>query len=163
MSDYVSSVKEISYAQNTVYNYLQDLRHLEALRNRAGNPAMTQKISQQFGEEKASQVMKYIQGLNFTADSLSTDTPLGALTLAIVEREEPKCIKLEAQGSPVPLNMWIQLLPNGEQACRLRLTIRAELNFFIRQMVDSKLRAGVEQMAEILAHIPYDGLPAAEV
>ncbi|MBP3773913.1 MAG: SRPBCC family protein [Bacteroidaceae bacterium] len=163
MSDFVSSVKEIPYAQATVYRQLQDLRNLEALRSRMNDPLIAERLSQQVGKDKAEQFKAQIQNLKFTADSLSAETPLGAVTLAIVERDEPKCIKFEAQGSPIPLNMWIQLLPNGDAASRLRLTIRAELNFFIRKMVEGKLQSGVEQLAEILAHIPYGGLDTIQV
>ena len=132
MTKFESSVKQIAYPVEDVYRNISDLSNLERVRDRVP-------------EDK-------LQDFQFDSDSVQVSVaPVGTIKLRIVEREEPKCIKLEAQGSPVPLNMWIQLLPNGEQACRLRLTIRAELKFFIRQMVDSKLRAGVEQMADILA------------
>jgi carbon monoxide dehydrogenase subunit G len=51
--------------------------------------------------------------------------------------------------------MWIQLLPDGDGASKMRLTVRAELNMFIRKMIESKLKEGVEQLAEMLSKIPY--------
>jgi hypothetical protein len=78
--------------------------------------------------------------------------------MQIVDREEPNTIKFEAKQSPVPLNFWIQLLPVGEEECKMKLTIKAELNFFIRAMVEKPLREGIEKMADVLQAIDYDRL-----
>ena len=40
-------------------------------------------------------------------------------------------------------------------SCKMRLTLRAELNFFIRQMVSKPLQDGVENIANMLAGLPY--------
>jgi hypothetical protein len=56
---------------------------------------------------------------------------------------------------PVAANMWVQLLPNGENECAMRLTLKADLNFFIRQMVGKKLEQGVDGLAQMLASLPY--------
>ena len=37
----------------------------------------------------------------------------------------------------------------------MRITLRAELNFFLRQMAGKHLQEGVEKMADILASLPY--------
>ena len=79
----------------------------------------------------------------------------GVPDLRIIEREEPKTIKLEGEGTPVPLTLWIQLLPLDAMSCKMRLTLRAELNFFIRQMVSKPLQDGVENIANMLAGLPY--------
>ncbi len=154
-NDFVSNVKDIPYAQDTVYDKLQDLRHLEGLRSRLSDPAFIEQLEGQFDKAKVDEAMKRLESVQFTQDSLSVESPIGAVTLAIIEREEPKCIKFEAQGSPIGMNMWIQLLPNGDNASKMRLTVRADLNPFIRKMVESKLNEGVEQLAEMLARIPY--------
>ena len=80
---------------------------------------------------------------------------MGDVTLQIVEREEPKCTKFELQGAPIAANLWIQLLPNGESECAMRITVKADLNFFIKQMVGKKLQQGVDVLAEMLSKIPY--------
>ena len=80
---------------------------------------------------------------------------MGELSLRIIEREEPKCIKFEAVNSPIPANLWIQLLPVTETQCKMKLTVRAELNMFIKAMVSKPLKEGVEKLADMLAMIPY--------
>ena len=62
---------------------------------------------------------------------------------------------VRAEGMPVAANMWIQLLPQGENECAMRLTVKADLNFFIRQMVGKKLEQGVDGLAQMLASLPY--------
>ena len=99
----------------------------------------------------------YHHSLTFDRDSLSIGgSPLGNLSLHIIEREAPKTIKMEGQGAPVALNMWIQLLPIDAMTCKLRVTVRAELNMFIKAMVSKPLQSGVENIANILASIPYN-------
>ncbi len=73
----------------------------------------------------------------------------------IIDREEPKTIKFETENSPVPFNFWIQLLPTGEFSCKMKLTIKAELNMFIKGMVKKPLQEGIEKIADALAMIPY--------
>lgn len=154
-NDFVSNVKLIPYAQDVVYDKLQDLRHLDNLCAKLKDPAFVDQVKGQFDSDKVEEAIKRLESVRFTQDTLSIDSPVGAMTLAIVDRDEPKCIKFESQGSPIGINMWIQLLPNGENASKLRLTVRAELNMFIRKMIESKLSEGVEQLAEMLSKIPY--------
>ena len=73
----------------------------------------------------------------------------------IIEREEPKCVKLEATTSPIPLTLWIQMLPTSDETSKMKLTLRTELNPFIKGMVQKPLQEGIEKMAEMLAQISY--------
>lgn len=157
-NDYVSSVKELPYAPSLIFQKLQDLRNFDKLREAFTNPTYANMISAQIGEDKAKKVASAIGSVTCTQDSISAPTPLGNISLQIVDREEPKCIKFEGQGAPVPTTAWVQLLPKGEGGALLRVTLRAELNFFLRKMMDSKLNSAVEQVADMLARLPYNVL-----
>ena len=75
MSNFESSVKVIPYSQERVYNKLSDLSNLEAVKDR-------------LPKDK-------VQDLSFDSDTLSFSvSPIGKLTLQIVERDPCKCIKL---------------------------------------------------------------------
>ena len=154
-NDYVSQVKDIPYAQETVFNKMADLRNLETIREKFSDPSFCQQMEGQLGKDKIDEVRTRLDSLSFSQYNMTADSPIGRLTLAIIERDIPKCIKFEAQGAPIPLTMWVQLLPNGDSACKMRITLRAELNMFIRHMVEGKLQQGVEQIAEMLARLPY--------
>jgi hypothetical protein len=75
------------------------------------------------------------------------------------KREPPKTIKLTADQSPIELFMWIQL-KEGQDAdeTKMKLTVRAELNPFIKSMVSKPLQEGVDKIADVLTTIPYDQL-----
>ena len=95
--------------------------------------------------------------LKFDSDSISITAPMvGEIKMRIIDREEPKTIKFETENSPVPFNFWIQLLPTSDTACKMKLTIKADLNPFIKGMVKKPLEEGIEKIANALAMISYE-------
>ena len=115
-SKFESSVKQIPYSQEAVYRNISDLRNLEKVRDRVP-------------EDK-------IKDFSFDEDTISINVPpVGELKLRVVEREEPKCVKFETAQSPLPFNVWIQMLPVDEQNSKMKVTVKAELNPFIKGMV----------------------------
>jgi carbon monoxide dehydrogenase subunit G len=97
-----------------------------------------------------------IKDFSFDSDSCSFSVDMaGKITIRIIERDPNKTIKFETAGSPLPLNMWIQLKQVAENDTRLRLTIRAELNPFLKPMLSKPLQEAVEKISTILASLPY--------
>jgi len=136
MSKYESGVKQIPHTQAAVYQTFSDLSNIERVRDRI--PA------------------DKVQDLTFDRDSVSISVPpVGRVTLRIVDREDPKCIKFEAVNSPVPLNLWVQLLPVTDESCKMRVTIKADIPVFLKPMIGGKLQEGVDRIADVLAMIPY--------
>lgn len=136
MSKFESGIKHIPYSQAAVYAMLSDLSNLE-------------RVKDKLPEDK-------IKDLSFDSDSLSISAPMGSVAMRIVEREEPKCIKFATEKSPISANLWIQILPEGEAAAKMKLTIKADINPFIKGMVAKPLQEGLEKIADVLAMIPYD-------
>ena len=135
-SKFESSVREIKSPQQKVYDALSNLQNLEKIRDR-------------LPEDK-------IQDFTFDNDSVSVNVPpVGSIALQIIEREEPKTIKFESVNSPIAFNLWIQLLPLTEETCKMKLTIKAELNPFIKGMVAKPLQEGLEKMADVIQMIHY--------
>lgn len=91
--------------------------------------------------------------MEFTTDSVSLQSPVGAVTLRIVEREAPKLVKLQAENSPIPISLWLQLLPETDTTSRLRVTIGAEINIFMRGMLSGPLSKAAESLASVLAMV----------
>lgn len=137
MTKFESSIKQIPYAQDAVYRMLSDLSHIEKVRDR-------------IPEDK-------IKDFRFDQDTISLKAdPVGELRLRIIEREEPKCIKFETEQSPIPFNLWIQILPVDAATSKMKVTVGAELNPFIKGMVKKPLQEGVEKIADVLAVIRYE-------
>ncbi len=134
MAQFESNVKFVPYSQERVYNKLSDLSNLESVRDRLADK---------------------VQDMEFDADSLSFTAQGIKLTLRIIEREPCKCIKFEGENSPLPMNLWIQMLPVSAEESKLKVTIRAEVNMFMKSMVSKPLQEGVEKLAEMLSMIPY--------
>ena len=127
MTKFESSVKIIPYSQERVYGKLSDLSNLE-------------KIKDNLPQEQ-------VKDISFDTDTLSFSVdPVGQLTLKIIEREPYKCIKFETTNSPLPFNLWIQLVSTGEEECKIRL---------MKAMVQKPLQEGLEKMAEMLSRIHY--------
>lgn len=136
-----SNVKHISYSQERVYGVLSDLNNMERMRDKL--------------DEMKSKLEGKIEDMSFDRDSLSIKVQGINLTLRIIEREPMKCIKFEGDKTPIPINLWIQILPVSEEESKIKVTIRAEVNMFMKAMVSKPLQEGVEKLAETLARIPY--------
>ena len=159
MTKYESDVKLIYAPQDAVYAKLSDLTHLSVIRDRIDDPMVEQNIMAHAGDkvkpEQIAQLKQMLRNTEFTPDTIQLNgTPLGSITLRIIEREVPKCIKFALEGAPIQANLWIQLLPH-EQGSLLKCTLGAELNFFIRKMIESKLEKAPEGLAQFLSQIPY--------
>ena len=132
-----SSVKQIPYPQQAVYDMLSNLENISKVMDRV--PA------------------DKIKDISFDRDhvSMSVD-PVRAIKLAVCEREEPKCIKFQTEKSPVPFYVWIQMLPVTDTTSKMKITAEADLNPFIKTLVQKPLQDGVEQIADGLAQIQYN-------
>lgn len=136
MSQYESSVKCIPFPQERVYAKIEDLNNLEVLKGK-------------LPEDK-------VKEFTYNRDEVTVNVPpVGNVTIRVVEREAPKCVKFEAVGVPFPTNMWIQIISDGEEASKLRVVVKTEVNFMFRAMVEKPLKEGIEKIAEVLSLIQY--------
>ena len=137
MSKFESSIKQIAYPQQSVYNMLSDLTNIERVKDKVP-------------EDK-------LKDLTFDKDTISISvSPVGQISMRIVERDEPKTIEFASENSPMSFNFWIQILPVSDTASKMKLTIDADIPFFAKGMVSGPLKEGIEKIAEALATIPYE-------
>lgn len=137
MSKFESSIKTVPYPQENVYRNISDLSNLERIRDRIPSDK--------------------VQDFSFDSDSVTVNVPpVGQVSMRIVERDEPKCVKFEAEQSPMPFNLWIQVLPVDEQTSKMKVTVKADIPFMLQALVSSHLQDGVEKVAEALAQVPYE-------
>ncbi len=137
MTKFESSIKQVPYAQEAVYKNLSDLTNLEKVRDRVPQDKL--------------------QDFSFDQDSVSVSVaPVGKITLRICDREEPKCVKFESVESPMPFNLWIQVLPVTETTSKMKVTVQADIPFMLKGMIAGPLQDGVEKIADALAMVPYE-------
>jgi len=97
-----------------------------------------------------------ISDFTFDKDSCSFSVnPVGKIKFSIIEREPNKTIKFKANESPIDVTMWVQLKQVDENDTKMKLTIKAELNPFIKPMVSKPIQEGINKVADVLAAIPY--------
>lgn len=136
MTDFVSEVKTIPYNADRIFRMLSDLTNLERVKDR-------------IPQDK-------VKDFEFDADSCSLSVdPVGKITFQIVEREPDKTIKFVTTNSPVPLTLWIQLKQVAEEDTKMKMTVRADLNPFIKGMVSKPLQEAVDKLSATIASLPY--------
>ena len=153
MAKYESQVKQVPFSQSAVYSKVSDLSNLAIIRERINDP----NIQSQIPADKIDEVRRAVEQMEFTTDTLSGPVgPIGTIAVKVVEREPEKCVKFASTNSPVSFKLWIQMLPTSEDSCKIKVTIDADLNFFMKQVLDKPLKNGVDKFADMLAMIPYE-------
>ena len=136
MTKFESNVKQIPYPVEDVYRNISDLSNLERVRDR-------------IPQDK-------LQDFQFDSDSVQVSvSPVGTIKLRICEREENKCVKFETEQSPMPFNLWIQVLPVDDASSKMKVTVKADIPFMLKGMVSGPLQDGVEKIADALSQIPF--------
>jgi hypothetical protein len=136
MTKFESSIKQIPYPVENVYRNISDLSNLERVRDRVPQDKL--------------------QDFQFDNDSVQVSvSPVGTIKLRICEREENKCVKFETEQSPLPFNLWIQVLPVDSVNSKMKVTVQADIPFMLKGMVSGPLQDGVEKIADALSQIPY--------
>ena len=134
--DFVSEIKQIPHDDERIFSMLSDLSNLERIKDR-------------IPQDK-------IKNMEFDSDSCSFAVdPVGKISFQIVEREPNKLIKFATTNSPVPLFLWIQLKQVEANDTRMKITVRADLNPFLKPMVAKPLQEAVDKISTLLASLPY--------
>ena len=137
MTDFTSEVKTIPYNDDKVFALLSDMSNLERFKDRVSHDK--------------------IKNFTFDADTCSISVePVGAVTFQVVERIPNRTIKFSTTNSPVPLLMWIQLKQIAENDTKMKMTVRAELNPFIKSMISKPLQEALDKISEMIIGLPFD-------
>ena len=155
MAKYESSVKQVNAPVERVYAVLSDMERLRPMIELAQNNEMLKEKLREAGQDPAQ--LEKLKDMNLTSDRISFPAPMvGEIALAIVEREQDRCVKFQTEKSPIEANLWIQVLPVTSTTSKMRVTIKADLNPMIKMMVGSKLENGIDQFADMLCMLPYN-------
>lgn len=158
MKKFESSIYTIPFPQTSVYAKLADLTNLDLFLQRTKDPAFIENLrkNDDVTEDQIKQMQSLAENMELTPDSVTlTNTPLGTVAVQIIEREEPKCVKLETVNAPIKFNIWTQIVPTTPYECKIKCTIGADINIFMEQMMKKPLQEAVERIAKFLTMIPY--------
>ncbi len=141
MTEFTSAVKTIPHSDADVFRVLSDFRKLELVKDL---------VKDKIPEDK-------LKDFSFDEDSVSFQVdPIGTVTFLVVEREPNKLIKCKSDRLPFDVFLWIQLVAKAEKDTRLRMTAKADLNPFIKGMVEKPMKEAVDKISDVLAQLPYD-------
>ena len=134
MNTYESKQKQLFVSQIEAYNKLSDLKNIEPY---------VSAIKQQFQDK--------IQDISIDSNYISLSVENINVVFKIIDREEYKTIKFAVDNIPLSANMWIQLKEISEMETRMKLTIKADIPFFLKLMVGDKLEKGIDEIANAIA------------
>ena len=153
----VSKVVKIEQAAENIYGFLSDFNKIGSLVNMIRQMGNLDNMAQMAGAkgEDISKLKDTFEDIRFTDDICYIKLRnIGEIALQILEREEPKLIKL---GGVFPFEyfIWIQLLKDAPYQSRMRITFRGEMNVMYKMLLKGKLEKGIDSLAEGLCKIPY--------
>ena len=143
-----SDVFKIDSDIQSVYSFLSDFNKMGVMFNLA---------RQMSADEQIQAMSDKIEKVDFTNDACSiTVKNMGDIVVKIVEKEEPRLIKIQREGGiPAELTVWIQLLENAAYDTRMRITLHLEMNMMLKMVFKRKMEKIVNQIGEALSKIPY--------
>lgn len=137
MTEFTSNVKTIPYNDEPIFLMLSDMSNLERIKDR-------------IPDDK-------VQQFTFDRDRCSFEiNPVGKIEFKIIDREPNKTIKFETISSPVPINLWIQLKQTEDKTTKMKMTLRADLNPFLKPMVSKPLQDALDNISDVIATLPYE-------
>ena len=136
-SKYESKISSAPCSAEQIYRVLSNMQNIERVRD------LIPKDKIQEMETDPDHVRIKVDGLG------------QKLTIAIVDRVVNDTIKFGLEGIPMDGNLWIQLKELAPNDTRIKLTVKADIPFMFRMMVEKKLQEGLDQAADMLAQFPY--------
>ena len=134
---YESKITSAPCSAQQIYRVLSNMQNLERVR-------------EMIPQDKVQEMEIEPDRVRFKVDGLAQK-----ITIAIVDRIENDTIKFGAEGIPMDANFWIQLKELSPADTRIKLTVKADIPFMFKMMVDKKLQQGLDQAADMLAQFPY--------
>ena len=136
-SKYESKITSAPCSASQIYRVLSNLENLERVR-------------QFIPQDKVQEMEVSPDRVRLKVDGLAQK-----ITIAIVDRIENDTVKFGAEGIPMDANFWIQLKEVSPTDTRIKLTVKADIPFVFKMMLDKKLQQGLDQAADMLAQFPY--------
>lgn len=149
METYESSVKKVYAKAEDIYKVVSDMNNIAKMKN-----MIPVGMKEQYGDK-----LKILETMECDTNTVSFDAPMvGRIGIEVVEREENKVVKFGGNPAPCEFNFWIQMKQTSETESAIKLTLKADLPFMIKMMVGSKLKDGIEKLADMLAKVDYSKL-----
>ena len=134
----------------------------EKVYRRFANPERIADILKNVPEDKITpEQKKQLEEIQLTPDSISLPgAPVGMLTLRITERVEPTLIRFTGEGSPIPMNLVMNITPLTDDSCETQVVLDIDIPAMLKPMINGPLTKMVNQFGTLmrqLGTLPEDG------
>lgn len=97
-----------------------------------------------------------LEKITVTTDTISFPAgPMGAITLRKTQSQAPSLIRLEGEGTPVPMSLSLHIVPMGEAACSAQVEIDLQIPAMLKPMVNGPLQKMTVEFANMLRAVPF--------
>lgn len=97
-----------------------------------------------------------LEGISINADTISFPAgPMGSLTLRKTKSIEPTLIRLEGEGTPVPMSLSLNILPMGEESCTANVEVDLQIPAMLKPMVNGPMQKMTTEFANMLRAVPF--------
>ena len=91
--------------------------------------------------------------VEFTCDTIKIVTPqVGDIVLKAVERTDSR-VRLQAQNSPVPMTLEVDLKPVSDDSTEVTGTIDVDIPVMLRPLVGPSLQKAADQFGTLFANL----------
>ena len=91
-----------------------------------------------------------IGDVKLSKDTIELNPPqTGKLVVRITERT-PELVKFSAEGSPLPINLLVNIKPVSADSSELSTALEAEIPAFLKPMVGGTLQKAADQFSELI-------------
>lgn len=144
MAKYSSGNIKLNASAETVFNKLSNLNNLKNLLNNVPADRVPEDKREMF------------ENLKITEDSIQIPGgPMGSLTLKMVEKIEPKLIKLAGEGLPIALSLAMNIEPEGENSSSANVDIDIDIPAMLKPMIGGQIQKMASQFGDMLGAISF--------
>lgn len=144
MTTIKSEKAKIAAPAEKVFEKLSNLDHLK--------PLLEQIPSEGIPADKREMFEK----VKISSDTISIPAgPVGEITLKVTDRLPYSLIQLSGEGTPVPLNVQLEIEAQGDDSCDVQVVFNLEIPLMIKPMVAGPLKKVADQFVQVMGKIPF--------
>lgn len=134
---YESKITSSTQTAHDIFRVMSDLRNIE-------------KVKDLIPQDKVKEILAEEDSVRFKVDGLG---PM--IGIRVLDKEDSNVIKYGLENIPMEGYFWVQMKEVAPGDTRLKLTIKADIPFMLRKMIEGKLQQGLDQAADMLAQMPF--------
>ncbi|MBP3304205.1 MAG: SRPBCC family protein [Muribaculaceae bacterium] len=105
-------------------------------------------------EQLPAEQREKLQGVEFRGDAFKMDAPgVGELVFRIVERTPSTHVGLNAEGSPIPLKLSIDLADIDGTSTRLTPRVDIQIPAMLRPFIGGKMQEAADKFGEVFTSL----------